>query len=137
MPLRSLILDHFWLKLFSLVLATLIWLAVQANLTNGALPTKKASGTDTRTFLHQPIMLLTQAAEHPAVSVTPDEVAVTVRGPFALIRELAASDIHVFIRLTERRRFSGDLPIHVHVPVGASITQITPPTAAVKPAPNP
>ena len=138
MPLRALILDHFWLKLFSLILATLIWLAVQANLANGVLPPRKASSAEeTRVFLHQPILVLSEAAEHPAVSVIPNEVAVTVRGPIALIHELAAPDIHVFVRLTEKHPFSGGLPVHVHVPTGASVALITPATAAVKPASNP
>jgi hypothetical protein len=38
MPLRSLILNHFWLKLISLVLAVLIWLTVDPALSQSSHP---------------------------------------------------------------------------------------------------
>ncbi len=126
MPLRALILDHFWLKLFSLILATLIWLAVRSNLSN-------ASTELVRTFLNRPILVLTDNAEHAAVSVTPDQATVTVRGPASLMQFIKDEDIHVFVRLGEKRHLTGDLPVHVHVPAGASVALVTPSTAAVKP----
>src|SRR6266567_7783248 len=119
MPLRALIRDHFWLKLFSLVLATLIWLAVRSNLTN-------VSSEIVRTFLNRPILVLTENAEHAAVSVNPDQATVTVRGPASLMQFITDEDIHVFVRFGEKRQLGGDLPVHVHVPAGASVALVTP-----------
>src|SRR5438034_6305040 len=130
MPLRSLILDHFWLKLFSLILAMVIWLALRDKLSS-------ASTELVRTFLNRPILVLTDSAEHPAVLVNPDFATVTVRGPVSLMQFIKDEDIHVFVRLGERRQLSGELPVHVLVPAGASVALITPTTAAVKPASPP
>ena len=130
MPLRALILDHFWLKLFSLILAILIWLAVHANLSN-------ASTGAVRTFVNRPVLVLTDNAEHAAVSVNPDQATVTVRGPASLMQFIKDEDIHVFVSLGERHQVAGDLPIHVHVPAGASVALVTPATATVKPVTTP
>ena len=138
MSLRSIVLDHFWLKLFSLILATLIWLAVWANLHNDTLfPRRGVASEVPRTFLNRPIMVLTDVADRPAVSVTPTQASVTVRGPATLMQALKDEDIEVFVRLGDRRRFTGDLPLHVHVPAGANVEAVTPAIAAVRPGASP
>ena len=128
MALRSLILDHFWLKLFSVILATLIWLTVRDS---------GVSSEATRTFVNRPILVLTDRAQHTAVVVNPSLASVTVRGPASLINELTEQEIQVFVRLTEREQINGELPIHAHVPSGASVFLVTPMTATIKPAVSP
>ena len=130
MAIRSLILDHFWLKLFSLILATLIWLTVRSNLSS-------ASFEENRTFLSRPILVLSDTAEHSGVLVSPSNASVTVRGPTSLVREFTEEDIHVFVRLSDRHQFSGELPVHVHLPAGASVALITPTTARVRSVSSP
>ena len=127
MPLRSLILDHFWLKLISLVLAVLIWLTVKADLGT-------SSAETTRPFPNCPVLVLTDHAEHVAVVANPRQASVTVRGPVALLNELSEQDIHVYVRINDPRQFNGVLPIHAHVPSGASVVRIMPDTATIKPA---
>ncbi len=129
MPIRSLILDHLGLKIFSLILGTLIWLAVKANFAN-------PSEAD-RAFVNRPILVLTDTAEHSAVVVNPNQASVTVRGSASLMQIIKEEDVHVFVRLSEKRPFTGELPVHVHVPAGANVVLLTPATAAVKPAANP
>jgi hypothetical protein len=128
MALRSLILDHFWLKLFSLILATLIWLTVRDS---------GVSAEVTRTFVNRPILILTDRAQHTAVVVKPNLASVTVRGPASLINELTEQEVHVFVRLTEREQVNGELPIHAHVPSGASVFLVTPMTASIRPVTSP
>jgi YbbR domain-containing protein len=130
MALRSLLLDHFWLKLISLVLAVLIWLTVRADLGN-------SSAEATRRFADRPILVLTDKAEHVAVVASPSQTAVTVRGPAALLSELSEQDIHVYVRLNDPRQINGVLPIHAHVPSGASVVLISPASATIKPADAP
>ena len=84
MALRSLILDHFWLKLFSLILATLIWLTVRDS---------GVSSDATRTFVNRPILVLTDKSQHTAVTVNPSVASVTVRGPASFINELTEQEI--------------------------------------------
>jgi YbbR domain-containing protein len=128
MPLRSLILNHFWLKLISLVLAILIWLTVKSDL---------GSGEATRTFANRPILLLTDNAEHVAVAANPSQASITVRGPTGLLNELTEQDIHVYVRIHDPRQVNGVLPVHAHVPSGAKVILITPDTATIKPADAP
>jgi len=127
MPLRSLILDHFWAKLFSLVLAVLIWLTVKSDL----------GGEATRRFPDRPILVLTDKAEHVAVVANPSQASVTVRGPAPLLNELSDQDIHVYVRINDPRQVNGVLPVHAHVPSGASVVRIFPETATIKPADAP
>ena len=126
MILRPLIVEHFWLKLFSLVLASLIWLTVRANL--GSIGDEAK-----RTFSNRPIMLLTDSGEHVAMVANPNVATVIVRGPALLIEELTDQDIHVYVRLHERAQSNGEMPIHAHVPSGAKVALVTPATARVKP----
>src|SRR5262245_4775485 len=130
MPIRSLLLDHLGLKIFSLILGMLIWLAVR---TNFAGPAAEAD----RTFVSRPILVLTDSAEHSAVVVNPNQASVTVRGSASLMQLLKDEDIHVFVRLSEKHQFTGELPVHVHAPAGATVVLLTPATAAVKPATSP
>lgn len=127
MPLRSLILDHFWLKLISFVLAVLIWLTVRSDLGS-------SSADTTRAFPNCPVLVLTDNAEHVAVVANPARASVTVRGPAALLNELSERDIHVYVRLNDPRQVNGVLPVHAHVPSGASVVRVTPETATIKPA---
>jgi YbbR domain-containing protein len=126
MPIRALILDNFWLKLFSLILATLIWLTVRDS---------GVSSDATRTFVNRPILVLTDRAQHTAVTVNPSLASVTVRGPASLINELTEQEIQVFVRMADREEFSGEVPVHAHVPSGATVFLVTPTTTSIKPAP--
>ena len=130
MPLRKLIVDQFWLKLLSFVLACLIWLTVRANIGSG-------SGEATRTFPNRPILLLTDNAEHVAMVASPSQAGVTVRGPVTIIQELAEQDIHVYVRLHDLAQSAGQFPVHAHVPPGVTVALVTPATASVKPAAAP
>lgn len=127
MPLRALIFDHVWLKLFSLILATLIWLAVWTNLRN-----EPIFKDDLRTFVNRPIGVLVDAPERAPVTVIPANATVTVRGPGDLLLGLKEDDINVFVRVPSKLPLSGDLPVHVHVPVGTAVAVVTPITATIR-----
>jgi len=127
MSIRSLIFDQLWLKLFSLVLATLIWLAVWANLGGERI------SKFTRSFINQPILVLTtESADRPSFNVIPERATVTVRGPVDLIQSMKDTDISVFVRVVDPRQTAGDLPVQVYLPAGASVALVTPLTAQVR-----
>jgi YbbR domain-containing protein len=129
MPLRALIFDHVWLKMFSLVLATLIWLAVWTNLRN-----EPIFKDDLRTFVNRPIGVLVDSPERAQVSVIPERATVTVRGPGNLLLGLKEDDINVFVRVPSKLPLSGDLPVHVYVPAGTAVAVVTPITATIRTA---
>ena len=125
MSLRSLLLDHLLLKLFSLVLATLIWLAARGNLTR--------DDTDTvRKFHHLPVMLLTDATERRALVVDPEVVDVTVRGPAGLLADMSERDIEAFVRVPGGRD-AGTFTVEIRTPPGVHLFLLTPGRATVHP----
>jgi len=116
---RSLFLHNFWWKLFSVVLATLIWLAVRANLSNEAALTRRDTLANvTRKFAHRPVMVMTGTGEHPALTIEPGDVSVLVRGSAELMSNLQEEDVQVFLHLQNLKNLTGDFPVVVHVPPG-------------------
>lgn len=127
MPSRELFTNHFWLKLLSLVLASLIWLTVKSSIgTTG--------GEATRTFVNLPILLMTDKSEHVAMITTPSQASVTVRGPALLIQKMAEQEVQVYVRLLDPNSANGEVPIHAHVPAGTMVALVTPSTVTIRPA---
>lgn len=99
MSFRDFILNNFWQKIFSLVLAMLIWFAIDSNIE------KKPS------FVHnplrpvvirdfrRPIKILTSAQNTRAFKVEPNEVDVRISGDSDKVRRLDPEDIQPFIEL--------------------------------------
>ena len=125
MPLRSFILDHLWLKVFSLILATLIWLTIHSNLER-----EKADGT--RRFDRQPVGLMADAAERRAYVPDPARVSVTVRGPRSVIEDLKAEDLRVYVELAGQAGQPGNYPVEVHAPAGVTVVLVAPRTVFVR-----
>ena len=70
--LRNLVLEDFWLKLFSLMLAVLLWLTV-------SFASRKDTGFDQRVLSRMlPVTILASAEDVRSFRVSPSDVAVTV-----------------------------------------------------------
>ena len=133
MWLRSLIVDHFWLKLFSLILATLIWLAVRANINNEPGVRRFDAADVTRTFTRRPIQVMTDTGAHPAVQIDPGAVDIVVRGGAEQIDKLQEQQVRAFIRLPEATNLTGNVPVHVQLPREAALVFVSPMIVTVKP----
>jgi YbbR domain-containing protein len=135
MSLRSLILDHIWLKIFSVVLAALIWLAIHSNITKleGQHARMAVAEAPTRKFSQLPVLLLTPTAGHAPLTLDPGHIDVTVRGSAAVLGELQPVEIQVFIRLVDGRS-SGVFPVEVRTPAGVTAVRVAPTQVLVKPA---
>ncbi len=130
MLLRPLIFDHFWLKLLSLVLASLIWLTVKSSLGTSGDESK-------RIFSNRPIMLLTDSGEHVAMVANPNVASVTVRGPASIVQSMGDQDILVYVRLHDRPQGGDDFPVHAHTPSGTKVILVMPGKTSVKPVITP
>ena len=91
--LRNLLLEDFWLKLFSLALAVLIWFTV-------TFVSQKEVRTDTRVFFSLPVTVLSAAEDVRNFKVSPSEVQVTVQGDGGTLQNLQSKDIRVMVDLT-------------------------------------
>jgi YbbR domain-containing protein len=123
--LRQLLFNDFWLKLFSLALAVLIWvtvsLAVQKEVSPAAPLTLTTPGR--RTFSHLPVVVLSSASDVRSFKVNPKEVEVTVEGDTKRLQGLQPNDIRVIVDLTgiESAR---DLTKRIEVSTPAGVTHI-------------
>ena len=102
--LRDLIFRDFWLKLFSFVVAVLIWFIVNIALKNegspGSITSLSLVPPEQRVFANLPVVILSSAEDVRSVHVSPKEVEVTVQGDPKLLKTLKAEDIRVLLDLT-------------------------------------
>jgi len=133
MSARDAILQNFWLKLFSLVLATMIWFAIfgaQSNLR----PDRPALGTVTRKLEQVPITVMKSAADLRAFKVEPSAVEITVSGPLAKVQALTRQQVEVFINLTDMNDTVGPTKkILVHLPADIALLGVAPTEARIAP----
>jgi hypothetical protein len=92
--LRQLVLHDFWLKLFSLALAVLIWVTLSI---------AKEGGLGNRTSIetyHLPIRVVSSSTDVSGFRAVPDEVRVRVRGVTRKLQDLQAGDIRALVEVT-------------------------------------
>jgi hypothetical protein len=118
--LRKLVFEDFWLKLFSLALAVLIWLTV-------TFVSQKDVWTDKRVFSNLPVTVLASAEDVHGFRVNPAEVEITVQGDPRILQNLQNKDIRPMVDLTGvgvarelRKR------IEVSVPAGVTPMRVAP-----------
>jgi YbbR domain-containing protein len=91
---RDLVRRNFWLKVGSLFLATIIWLAIHRYIE------RSESRAATQVFNHLPVTVLTEAGETRGFQVFPAEVSVKASGPASIIEHLNERDFEAYVNLT-------------------------------------
>ncbi|HVY71703.1 MAG TPA: CdaR family protein [Verrucomicrobiae bacterium] len=133
MPWRSYIVHNFWWKLLSILLATLIWLAIHSSIDGDVRFTPATNSSLPVEFVNLPITVLTVAADLRGFKVSPDMVSVTLAGDPETLKKVRPRDIQVFVNLTERRDMeAASQRIQVIQPPGTVVTQVTPPFVRVE-----
>src|SRR5436190_19434118 len=122
--LRELIVHDFWLKLFSLALAVLIWLTVSFAIQKEGLPaaTLIPPPQERATFSNLPVVKMSTAQDVRNMRVQPSEVEITVQGDAKTVHGLHANDIRAIVDLTDIEA-ARDLKkrIEVSTPPGVSV----------------
>ncbi len=118
--LRHLFLEDVWWKLFSLVLALLIWFAV-------TFASQREIPTDKRVFVNLPVIVISSAEDVHNFKVSPAEVQVTVQGSAETLQNLQPKDIRPMVDLTGVAAAS-ELrePVEVSVPPGVTFLSVEP-----------
>src|SRR5215472_7859172 len=95
--LQDLILKDFWLKLFSLALACLIWFTVNIAIKNDISPRTSLALTPTDELLLRdlPVIVMSPAEEARGFTINPKTVDVTVQGDALGLKNLRKQDVHV------------------------------------------
>jgi|ERR1041385_4662809 YbbR domain-containing protein len=133
MSFHDLIFKNFWLKLFSFILATLIWFTVWSNLENDTrLPWRVVRTAKDREFLNRPVMILARSSETNSYKVQPRAVNVTVRGSQVVLDQLREGDLQVFVRPPGLGEPSGPRPVQVYAARGVSVIHVEPRAVTVE-----
>jgi YbbR domain-containing protein len=129
--LRKIILQDFWLKLFSFVLAVLTWFSISsvANQKEGLSPISPLTFAplEKMTLSRLPVVILSSAQDVRSVRVSPNEVDVTVQGEAKVLKTLQNKDIRVLVDLTgigEARALRKR--IEVSTPAGVTYVRVAP-----------
>src|SRR6266446_4616255 len=100
--LRELVFHDFWLKLFSLALAVLIWLTVAFAIKKEGSPVVALTvPLKEIAFSNSPVIVMSSAQDGRRFKVSPDQVEVTVQGEAKTLREIQSKDIRVIVDLDE------------------------------------
>lgn len=91
--LRKLLFEDIWLKLFSLVLAVLIWLTV-------SFASHRELGTEQRVFSHLPVQLVAAGEDVHNFSTNPRYVDITVQGDPTIMQNLQSEDVRALVDLS-------------------------------------
>ncbi len=129
MSLREFLTHNFWLKCFSLALATLVWFTVHFQVTQGKNPAEAPE----ETYRNLRVTVLSDPADTRVFQVTPSEVSVTVTGPSGLLRHLSGRDFQVFVNLIDpEQTHSMVRKVEVLCPRGITEYQVDPPVVQVE-----
>ena len=121
--LRDLFFADFWLKLFSLALAVLIWLTVSFAV---------EKEIKVRTFSKLPVSVMSTAEDVRHLRVRPSEVEVTVQGEGSLVRGLRPSDIRAMVDVTGiEGSHALKKRIDVSIMAGISLIRVEPPEVEI------
>jgi YbbR domain-containing protein len=133
---RNLVIKDFWLKLFSLALAILIWLTVQFSMNKEVSPWSALIGRAAdETVLTVPVRVPSMDAR--AVSVEPAAVQITLRGDPKLLKSLSGEDIRAQVDLAGIESANGlRRRIDVILPAGISYTHLAPDEVEVRVSPK-
>jgi YbbR domain-containing protein len=134
---HNLVTKDFWLKLFSLALAILIWLTVRFSIHGETTSPWLAliGGSPDEEVVTVPVRVPVEKTQ--TFSADPANVQVTLRGDPKLLKALRNQDIRAQVDLTGIESADGLLrPVEVILPSGIAYTRLSPEEVEVRVAPK-
>ena len=127
MFLRDLFFQDFWLKIFSLALAVLIWITVSFAIRNENIVTSGFTVNAPSRIFYVPVLMVSAAADVRQFHVQPNRVEVTVRGEAEVLGRLLDKDIRVLVDLTDIESARGvRKKVEVSTPPGVTHVKVFP-----------
>jgi YbbR domain-containing protein len=125
--LRDLLLKDAMLKLFSLILAILTWLALSYVHRESALASTASLYSGHVSFLNVEVVVLSSASDVHDFRVEPKTVEVTLEGDIKVLQALQSKDVRALVDLTDLQP-GADVrkQIAVSTPVGVRHVKVTP-----------
>lgn len=113
-----------WQKLFALLLAVLIWLAVRSGI--ALAPPAGDVGHGIRQFDRIPVAALSSLSNPSRFRLEPELVTVILRGSPLVLEKIRDEQLEVFVNLSAGSGTNGTRPIHVYVPAGTELVSVRP-----------
>lgn len=134
MPLRALILHNFWLKFFSVALATVIWMAIHYSISHDfAFRESDVKHLTAHEYLRIPILAVASPGDPRTFRIMPPQVNVVALGDDSLLHNISQKNIRVHVDLTEfQGRRATDVEVHADVPQDVTLISIIPPSVTVE-----
>ena len=130
--MRELILNNFWQKIVSLILAMLIWFAIDSYVRRDTPFPQNPLRTDEPRDFRRPIKIITSANNTRAFKVEPKEVDVRVVGDADKLRRLNPEDIQPYVELTDVET-NMSVPIRITPPRDVLLQKLMPSNVVVEP----
>ena len=133
-PAPAFIRHNFWLKFFSVALATVIWLAIHYGVTPNELSISQLNINNllAQEYVRVPVSVVVAAGDTRVFKITPSEVVVIAVGEKMALRLAAQKSIRVYVDLTNvRTRQNPAVELHVESPPDISVVDKFPATVSV------
>ncbi len=134
MPFRALILNNFWLKFFSIALATVIWMAIHYSIEHDFnLRELDVKHLVVQKYTHVPVSIVATPGDSRLFRVAPNQVEVIAMAEESVLRGVSQTNITVHVDLTEiEARSASDIELHADVPRDVTLVSINPPVVNVE-----
>jgi YbbR domain-containing protein len=136
MSLRHLVFHNFWLKIFSIALGTIIWMAIHFSMDhNIALAEPGPRQLLIKKTIEVPIDIMKQENDPRTFTLHPTNVLLTVGGEAGTLHGPEGREIKVYVDLTD---YHSGTPtqedLHPGVPPNINVIEFKPHTVTVEPS---
>jgi YbbR domain-containing protein len=134
MPLQNLILRNFWLKFFSVALATVIWLSIHYGIKNES-PMSQVNVNHllAQEYIRMPVTVVTKPGDPRIFRITPNEVVVIAMGEESALRRAANKNFKVSLDLTDfQGKGAVSMELQSQAPADVTVEEISPSTVTVE-----
>ena len=134
MALPSIVVRNFWLKFFSIAMATVIWLAIHYGIRNEfSISQLNINNLLAQEYVRVPVAVVAPPGDTRVFRINPSEVVVIAVGEQTALRKAAQKNIRVYVDLTNfHTRQSVAEELHADVPPDINVLEISPATVAVE-----
>lgn len=138
MSLQDLILRNFWLKFFSVALATVIWLSIHYSIqSESKLSQLSINHLLAQEYIRVPVTVVTTPGDPRVFRITPNEVVVIAVGEETALRHAANKNIKVSLDLTDfHSKEATAMELQIEAPPDVTVQEISPSTVTVEQAPQ-
>jgi hypothetical protein len=134
---RRVILHNFWLKIISIGLGALIWLALHSKAQSDATPAQqRITGLKAKQRFKVPIYVIVQPGDSRVFKLSQREATLDVVGEDSVLRKLMTRDLRVYVDLTDLNTVQPAIrSLRPHIPPDLTVGDVQPPSVTVETVP--